>query len=117
MQLFSAKAAPQIRHATAWPFEALAEYFIWSMSCMQMANIASEINPVISKLLMHATLQCPNSVTWDWKMATLKRKQKHQAAQGKENWIKKKEKCKNLELRRIHTRGDSYYVRLKILTR
>jgi hypothetical protein len=53
-------------------------------------GIASEIHPVISRLLMHATLQCPNGVTWDWRMATLKWKQNHQAAQGKESWMKKR---------------------------
>jgi hypothetical protein len=31
--------------------------------------------------------------------------------------LDEEKKCKNLELRRIHTRGDSYYVRLKIQTR
>lgn len=63
----------RIRHATAWTFEALAKYSnIPSGQLYANGEIASEIHPVISKLLMHATLQYPNGMNWDWKMATLK---------------------------------------------
>jgi hypothetical protein len=86
--------------ATAWLFDTLA---------VQLGGLYA----IASKMLytnFSYDAPMPNIMTWHKENGTKVGK----APRSREK--KMGEKCKNLELRRIHTRGDSYYVRLEIQT-